>query len=89
MEDAATAEICRAQIWQWAHHGAKLSDGRTVTTELVRSATGEQIEKLRQELGPDQYAKRRFPEAAEIFEKMMINPDFPEFLTLDAYNYID
>ena len=89
MEDAATAEICRAQIWQWAHHGAKLSDGRTVTTELVRSATGEQIEKLRRELGPDQYSKRRFPEAAEIFEKMMINPDFPEFLTLSAYNYID
>ena len=89
MEDAATAEICRAQIWQWAHHGSKLSDGRTVTTEFIHSATREQIEKLRQELGPDQFKTRRFQEAAQIFEKMMTNPDFPDFLTLSAYDYID
>jgi malate synthase len=89
MEDAATAEICRAQIWQWARHGAKLSDGRPVTTEFVRTACAEQIEKLRQELGPDQFEKRRFHEAAEIFERMMTSPEFPEFLTLAAYSYID
>jgi malate synthase len=89
MEDAATAEICRAQIWQWARHGAKLSDGRPVTTEFVRTACAEQIEKLRQELGPDQFEKRRFHEAAQIFERMMTSPEFPEFLTLAAYGYID
>jgi malate synthase len=89
MEDAATAEICRAQIWQWARHHARLSDGRPVTTELIRKASGEQVEKLRQELGPDEFAKRRFLEAAQIFEKMMTNPEFPEFLTLSAYDYID
>ncbi len=89
MEDAATAEICRAQIWQWARHGAKLSDGRTVTAEFVRLACGEQIQKLRQELGSDQFAKRRFHEAAQIFERMMTSPEFPEFLTLAAYDYID
>src|SRR5207245_498702 len=55
MEDAATAEICRAQVWQWVRHGAKLSDGRTVTAPLVRAACDEQIEKLRQELGAEQF----------------------------------
>jgi malate synthase len=89
MEDAATAEICRAQIWQWARHGAKLSDGRPVTAEFVRSACVEQIEKLRQELGPDQFAQRRFRETAQIFEQMVTSQEFPEFLTLAAYNYID
>jgi malate synthase len=89
MEDAATAEICRAQIWQWARHGAKLSDGRPVTTGFVRTACAEQIEKLRRELGPDQFEKRRFHEAAQIFERMMTSPEFPEFLTLAAYSYID
>ncbi len=89
MEDAATAEICRAQIWQWARHKAKLSDGRPVTSELVRTACAEQIEKLKRELGADQFEKRRFREAAQIFERMMTSSEFPEFLTLAAYNYID
>jgi malate synthase len=80
MEDAATAEICRAQIWQWVRHGSKLSDGRTVTAELVLAASREQVEKL----GPDRFAK-----AAEIFERMITGGDFPEFLTLMAYDYID
>jgi malate synthase len=89
MEDAATAEICRAQIWQWLRHKAKLADGRPVTAEFVRTACAEQIGKLRQELGADQFETRRFREAAEIFERMMTSAEFPEFLTLAAYNYID
>jgi malate synthase len=89
MEDAATAEICRAQIWQWVRHGAKLSDGRTVTSSLVRAACDEQIEKLRQELGAEQFEKRRFTDAARIFNGMLTGEDFSEFLTLMAYDYID
>ena len=89
MEDAATAEICRAQIWQWVRHSAKLSDGRTVTASLARAACDEQIEKLRQELGAEQFEKRRFPDAARIFNGMLMGGDFSEFLTLTAYDYID
>ncbi|HYL73839.1 MAG TPA: malate synthase A [Bryobacteraceae bacterium] len=89
MEDAATAEICRAQIWQWVRHGAKLSDGRTVTALLVRTACDEQMEKLRRDLGPEQFKKRRFQDAARIFNEMLTGGDFPEFLTLIAYDYIE
>jgi malate synthase len=80
MEDAATAEICRAQVWQWVRHGAKLSDGRRVTQEMVRNVIAEQKSKLH---------GGRIAEAAEIFERMMTSPDFAEFLTLVAYDYID
>ncbi len=71
MEDAATAEICRAQVWQWVKHGAVLSDGRKVTADLVRAA-GESLAR-----------------AAAVYEQMMTNADFPEFLTLVAYDFID
>jgi len=74
MEDAATAEICRAQVWQWVKHGAKLNDGRTVTAELVLKLTDEQAK-------PGQ--------ATTLFKQMMTSGNFEEFLTLGAYNYID
>ncbi len=80
MEDAATAEICRAQVWQWVRHSAKLSDGRPVTTEMVRNVISEQKTKLK---------GIRISEAAEIFEHMMTSPNFAEFLTLVAYDYIE
>jgi len=80
MEDAATAEICRAQIWQWLRHGAKLSDGRPVTQELVRRVIAEQKDKLK---------GGRMTEAAQIYERMITSSDFTEFLTLVAYDYID
>ncbi len=80
MEDAATAEICRAQVWQWIRHGAKLGDGRPVTREMVRTVIAEQKNKLN--------GSRR-SEAAEIFERMMTSPDFAEFLTVMAYDYIE
>jgi malate synthase len=79
MEDAATAEICRAQVWQWLRHGAKLSDGRPVTRDLVRSVIAEQKVQLK---------GSRMAEAADIYERMMTSPDFAEFLTLVAYDYI-
>jgi malate synthase len=80
MEDAATAEICRAQVWQWVRHRAKLSDGRPVTQEMVRQVIAEQNNKLK---------GARIAEAAEIYDRMMTSPDFAEFLTLVAYDYID
>jgi len=80
MEDAATAEICRSQVWQWVKHGASLSDGRPVTQDMVRRTIAEQRNKLK---------GSRMAEAAEIFERMMTSTDFAEFLTLKAYDYID
>jgi len=89
MEDAATCEICRAQVWQWVKHEAKLNDGRPVTMEVVRRAIAEGLENLRTQLGPAQYDSMGFEKAAEIYEGMMTSTDFPEFLTSVAYNYID
>ena len=80
MEDAATAEICRSQVWQWLKHGARLSDGRPVTQEMVRNIIAEQRNKLK---------GGRISDAADIFQRMMTSDDFAEFLTLEAYDYID
>jgi malate synthase len=80
MEDAATAEICRSQVWQWVRHGAKLNDGRPVTQEMVRKVIAEKKIEL---------TGGRMAEAAKIYEQMMTSPDFAEFLTLVAYDYID
>ncbi|MBI4444494.1 MAG: malate synthase A [Acidobacteria bacterium] len=89
MEDAATAEISRSQVWQWVRHGAKLQDGRQVTPQLVRETIDEELEKTRSLLGPRGFDTSRFSQAARIFEDMMINPEFTEFMTLTAYEYID
>jgi len=84
MEDAATAEISRAQVWQWVKHGSKLDDGRTVTTEMVREITADQLAKFKAQSGGG-----KFDEAGKIFEQMMTGSEFTEFLTLAAYNSID
>jgi malate synthase len=85
MEDAATAEISRSQVWQWVHHGASLDDGRQITRELVSQLTDEELAKLPQASD----AGRRFAEAREIFDKVALAPEYVEFLTLPAYDYID
>lgn len=87
MEDAATAEISRTQVWQWVRHGAKLNDERTVTVDLVTETTQTVLADIRQELG-DAYAESRFQLASDLFLKMMTGNDFPEFLTLAAYQHI-
>jgi malate synthase len=84
MEDAATAEICRAQVWQWIRHGAKLEDGRTITAELARDMMARQVEKLRARI-----PEKHLLAAARIYEEMISTTDFPEFLTLRAYEYLD
>jgi malate synthase len=88
MEDAATAEISRSQLWQWVQHGTTLEDGRPVTAELVRGIETEELGKLRSALGDD-YARSRFEEASTIFERVALSERFEEFLTLPAYEYVD
>ncbi len=88
MEDAATAEISRAQIWQWIHLGAKLDDGRTVTGALFTSLLEDEMAKLREVLTPAVYDKGRFPEAIKLFSDMTLASSFEEFLTNPAYKLV-
>jgi malate synthase len=81
MEDAATAEICRAQVWQWVRHGAKMSDGKTVTEPMVK----EIIRERAAELGKDGGMQK----AAQLLESLMTGREFPEFLTLASYDLLD
>jgi malate synthase len=87
MEDAATAEISRTQVWQWLHHGAQLTDGRKVTRELVRETIASVLGGLRSQLGP-RYAASNFDQAAKLFEQMMLSDELTDFLTLQAYQYL-
>jgi malate synthase len=89
MEDAATSEISRSQVWQWVKHGAKLSDGRAVTPELVRRTIAEELEKMRATLGTQRFDGGNFDLASRLFDRMMTGAEFTEFLTLVAYDYLD
>jgi malate synthase len=88
MEDAATAEISRTQVWQWLHHGAELSDGRKVTLELVHATIKSVLEHLRSQLGTVRYDAGKFPLASKLFEEMMVSDQLGDFLTLAAYKYL-
>jgi len=89
MEDAATAEISRAQLWQWIRHGATLAgDGTRVTAALVRERIAGELEAVRAELGEQGYAASRFPLAGKLFEKLTTGTEFAEFLTLPCYDHI-
>lgn len=87
MEDAATAEISRSQVWQWIRHRAKLEDGRVVSSELVRQTTRDVLAELEKKLG-QRFTDGKFALASEIFLNMMTSDEFPEFLTLAAYQHI-
>jgi malate synthase len=89
MEDAATAEISRTQIWQWIHHGVKLEDGRQVTPELVRQVLDEETGKIREQVGNEIWEAGRPRETREVFERVALSPELIEFLTLPAYRYLD
>ncbi|TMM00523.1 MAG: malate synthase A [Actinobacteria bacterium] len=92
MEDAATAEIARSQVWQWIRHGAELDDGRAVTPELVRQLEGEELERIRSEIGDDEWfeTQGRPRESRELFESVALTgEDFVEFLTLPAYERLE
>jgi malate synthase len=89
MEDAATAEISRAQVWQWLHLKARLDDGRDATPGLFKDALKGEMERVRGEVGPKAFDGGRFKEATELFSEMSLSPTFDEFLTLPAYELID
>jgi malate synthase len=88
MEDAATAEISRSQIWQWIYNEAKLPDGSVITRDLVAQVIAEETATLLAEAGTDLQRARRVHDARELFERVALQPDFPTFLTIPAYaNY--
>jgi malate synthase len=88
MEDAATAEISRAQVWQWLHHGARLDDGRPVTVELLRWVVAQEMERIGREVGLDRIVNGRFIEARNLFTRLCLKQECAEFLTLDAYELL-
>ena len=88
MEDAATAEISRTQVWQWMHHGAQLSNGQKISAPMIRDTIKTQLAQIRANVGDERYDKSKFPQAAQLFELMMVNPECKDFLTLEAYRYL-
>jgi len=92
MEDAATAEISRTQIWQWLRHSAsvEMKDGSSevMTPELYQRIFNEEVSALREELGSD-FATGRFEEAAKIFTETASGDELPEFLTIPAYEILE
>lgn len=90
MEDAATVEIARAQVWQWLHHPqGSLTDGRKVTVQLFRQLAREEQAKVEAALGAEALAGRKFDQAAQILDQIITDDNFVEFLTLPAYKYLD
>ena len=89
MEDAATSEISRTQVWQWIRHGAELDDGRTVTADMVRALIPEELKKIRELVGEARYEGGRYVLAAELFEELSTDEELGEWLTLVAYENID
>jgi malate synthase len=84
MEDAATAEISRSQVWQWLHNGVELSDGTTVTRELVEKLVDEEMAAIAQARG-DAFARGRWDDARALFTEMALADEYADFLTLPAY----
>jgi malate synthase len=90
MEDAATAEISRSQVWQWIRHPkGVLDDGRKVTLELVRVLLQEELAKIRAAVGDERYGSGRYATASELFDKLVASETFEEFLTLPGYRLLD
>jgi malate synthase len=89
MEDAATAEISRTQVWQWLRAGARLADGRAVTTRLFRRLVTAEMEAVRGAIGADRFDAGRFPEARDLFDRLSTAPECADFLTLPAYELLD
>ena len=90
MEDAATAEISRTQVWQWVHHPRGiLEDGRKVTLELVRELVRRELDRIRSERGEERFERGHFRVATRLFEELVISDSLKEFLTLKAYQLLD
>jgi malate synthase len=88
MEDAATAEICRAQLWQWIRHGARTGDGRLITEGRFDRMLTDELDRIHREVGAARLAGGVFPTAARLFAAMIKQDTFDEFLTLPAYEHL-
>ncbi|PYT13947.1 MAG: malate synthase A [Acidobacteria bacterium] len=88
MEDAATAEISRTQVWQWIHHGASLSEGRPLSLSYFQSIVTEEMERVRREIGAQRFETGKFSEACDLFVRLSTSETCPEFLTLAAYDLL-
>jgi malate synthase len=88
MEDAATAEICRTQVWQWLHHRAVLDDGRPLTVERFRRVLDEEMDEIARALGDRRFHGGRFAEARALFDRLSTSPTLEEFLTVPAYEFL-
>jgi malate synthase len=88
MEDAATAEISRSQIWQWIHRQSKMDNGAPVSEGLVREIENEELAKLRHQYGEELWAQGRFEEARDIFDHVALSDQFIDFLTVPAYEHL-
>jgi malate synthase len=89
MEDAATAEISRSQIWQWIHSRARTVEGEDITPAYIMKVADEETDRLRAEFGHEIYEGGRFDDARQILEQVALADDFPEFLTLPAYEILE
>jgi malate synthase len=90
MEDAATAEISRSQVWQWVHNDVKLADtGEQVTADLVRGVADEVMAEIKTEVGDETFAKGKWDVARRVFEQVALADDFVDFLTLPAYDLLE
>jgi malate synthase len=89
MEDAATAEISRTQVWQWIKYGAKLDDGRSITYKMYQELLPEELVKIKSYVGEEAYENGKFTQAVELFDRLIKDENFIEFLTLPAYEMID
>ncbi|NDE91626.1 MAG: hypothetical protein EB059_10940 [Alphaproteobacteria bacterium] len=85
MEDAATAEISRSQLWQWLHHGAKTDTGQPITKEWLTSLADEEMVKIKESVGEKAFNTTPYVEARDIMLDLTFNKNFVEFLTLPAY----
>ncbi|MBM9467913.1 malate synthase A [Nakamurella leprariae] len=88
MEDAATAEISRSQLWQWVHNGSTTDDGEVITTERVRRTITEELAAIREQVGEAAFTAGRFAAAAEILQAVALDDEYVDFLTLPAYRAV-
>jgi malate synthase len=88
MEDAATAEISRAQVWQWLKHGARITDGPAIDAALVKRLLDEEMAKVEAEVGAETFGAGKYREAADLFYEMSVADEFADFLTLPAYERV-
>jgi len=88
MEDAATAEICRAQLWQWVRHGVRTAEGAQISIDAIDAWLAEELDRIRRGVGDERYARSAYGTAARLFGNMVAQEEFDEFLTLPAYELL-